>query len=283
MCEAGNEEMTHAWRQLTMKILNLEPSAAVPSAGKDTNDVHRFARVRDSHYDRIVERIHGDGSLLLDGLDEDSALRRRDELEQMIRKVGDVSALLWSQKAQTRWSILDFDRPFEFHARLQIVKAHPCMCLDEESHRYDGRRVEIVIEPAILALGSEEGKNYDQQRTRLPALGWWPEKDPEQTTPGPPPPKDALDLRSAHAGAVKTCNDGASQHERPAKRQKYGEKSANRSGTISEQQAGGQPVDVKTSAERTEGVSKQAPPSTATEQIASGKSEVSGPNLPTSR
>jgi hypothetical protein len=46
------------------------------------------------------------------------------------------------------------------------------MRLDCDSHEFDGRFVDMVIEPGILAWGNERGENYDQHKVWSPATVW---------------------------------------------------------------------------------------------------------------
>ncbi len=240
MHKPENPEITHAWRHMTVKLLNLDANSEVFDADKETGDVLPLARVRDSYYDQIVQKIHRDASVLVSSLDEDRSLRTFQELKHLVRTAGDVSALLWAQKAQMRWSKYNLGSEFTFSVDSSSVKAHPCMRLDSENHQYDGRRVQLVIEPAIFASGNEDGKNYDQWKVRLPAIGWLSEEDPDRSTPSRSPSPGTFDL-SAVVNADGTYDSCASQHERPAKRPKYGVESETLSQTHSVEQADGEP------------------------------------------
>lgn len=193
----GNQEMTHAWRQMTVQVLNLDDDKAAVGAAKDTDNVQTLAQVREEDCERIAEDICDHASYLLRPLDEIASRSQFEDLVYIIRTARDLSAMLWAQKTHMFTRKLDQDGSLIFRTDSASIRAHPCMCLDKSDHQFDGRPVQLVIEPAIYASGNEDGKNYDQWKVRLPAVGWLSKENTE------------------HAEEV------SSEPERPAKRPKF--------------------------------------------------------------
>lgn len=193
--------MTHAWQAATVKMLNLKDNSAGASAGEEKAEMEALARFRNAYYKRLAENIRGDAYFLLDGLDKDKSRTRLEDLVHLIRTTGDLSAELCEQKAQMRSSKRDLRTEFLFSIDSPSIKARPCMCLETGDRRYDGRRVQLIPEPALLAAGNEDGKNYDQSKIRMPGIGWLSKEDPKRITPSPSPPIEASDLRNTITNA----------------------------------------------------------------------------------
>jgi hypothetical protein len=242
-----------------VKILNLNSSSVHASADKEKDDGGSLAQVRDLYYRRLARRISDEGSLLMEKLPENEEFARFEELAQMIRTAGEVSAVLWAQNAQMRPSKRDIEGEFIFGNDSTSIRAHPCMCLGKSNRQYDGRRVQLIIEPALFAAGSENGKNYDQLKIRLPAIGWLSKEDPERTSPSPPPPKEGSDLPNTTKRGANANGDVGGDLERPSKRSKHAQVSEGFPLVDSARQTHEEQRDTRTSAEHTEGASTLAP------------------------
>jgi hypothetical protein len=204
-----------------VKILNLNGRSVDPSADINQDDAESLAHIRDLHYRRLARRIKDEGSSLIEEPDRNEQAAREDELLDMIRATGDISTLLWMQNAQLRPSKDDIDGDFIFSNDSTSVKAHPCMCLDENNRQYDGRRVQLIIEPALLAAGDEDGKNYDQLKIRLPAIGWLSKEDPDRNNPNQSAAEEGAGPHNNLKHTVVSNDDVDGELERPPKRLKH--------------------------------------------------------------
>jgi hypothetical protein len=209
---------------MTVKVLDLKNNRTGPNAdaGCEADGVETLSQVRDSYYKQVARKIRQDASLLVQKVQERDELTRYDELVEVIQASGEVSILLWAQKAQTKWIKSDTGGKFIFDNASQSVKAHSCMYLENGDRGYDGRRIQLVIEPAIYAFGNEYGKNYDQGKLRLPAIVWLSKEDPEQPTPSLGTATEGPDLLGKAAGANGSNGDVDDYLERAPKRQKIG-------------------------------------------------------------
>ncbi len=213
----GDEHLTQAWRHLTVKILNLKGSPASPDNHTETEDV-AMAQVRELYYRRLATRILDEGSHLIKDFHDKSRTIYLEELMQMIRASGEVSALLWAQKAHMTPRKVDIGGRFSFSNDSPSIKAHPCMCLDRMDGQYNGRDVMLVIEPALFASGDVGDKTA---RVWMPAVGWFSHESPDGTKANAlaSPPEGTCDI----AAETKRSQDVvSSQLERPTKRSKHG-------------------------------------------------------------
>jgi len=196
--------------------------------------------------------------LLIENFHGDERAARSEELLQMIRATGDISALLWTQNAQLRASKCDIEGEFVFNSDSTSIKAHPCMCLDKNNRQYDGRRVQLIIEPALLAAGDEDGKNYDQLKIRMPAIGWLSKEDPERANPSQSAPEGGVDLHNTVKRATTLEDDVDAEPERHSKRSKHAHVSEALPVVDSPRQSSKEGQEPRPSADRMEGVNKPA-------------------------
>ncbi|KAK2743026.1 hypothetical protein FQN57_004982 [Myotisia sp. PD_48] len=60
--------------------------------------------------------------------------------------------------------------PEEFTEGSDLMSAHRLHKLDVDDKRLDGSKVLVAIQPAIVALGTNDGEMYDKPRTWLKAI-----------------------------------------------------------------------------------------------------------------
>ncbi len=209
--------MTQAWRQLTVKILNLKGSLASPNIHEEKDNVGSLAPVRELYYRRLASKILDEGSHLIKDSHDKSRTLRVEELIQMIRASGEVSALLWAQKAHMTPSKVDIGGKFLFNNDSPSIKAHSCMCLDSMDCQYNGRDVMLVIEPALFASGDMDDKTT---RVWMPAIGWFSHESLDGTKANAASPTEGTCDTTTEA--KRSQDVVGSQLERPTKRSKHG-------------------------------------------------------------
>lgn len=151
-----------------MQLLNLpEVDGSRSEMGTDQLSV---ALTRERHYEKFAHGVTENVSILLNFQKGEGVALRFSQLLAIVSKAGEIASQLWSQKVHL--SCTQVDPSSVFSGNSKEMKAHPCMGLDEESHEFDGRQIDITIEPAIIAWGNERGENYDQCRIWVPATVW---------------------------------------------------------------------------------------------------------------
>lgn len=101
----------------------------------------------------------------------DSDTRKRvEELSEIIRIAGELSASLWKQKIFIEcWSLEELQNvPFSVASR--EMRAHHAHGLEDKDTKLDGGQVRMVVQPALLAFGNEEGKNYTEYKVWAKAV-----------------------------------------------------------------------------------------------------------------
>ena len=98
--------------------------------------------------------------------------QRHEELLDVMRNIGDLSSSLWKQRVFTvPWGMEKF-RKMQFSVDSRMMTAHPTHGLGDGDARLDGRTVQMVVQPAILAYGNEEGENFDESKVWAKAVVW---------------------------------------------------------------------------------------------------------------
>ena len=59
-----------------------------------------------------------------------------------------------------------------FYVTDKFLEAHAAHKLEEDSTALDGKHVEVVVQPAVIAYGNEDGKAYDKHKIWAKAVVW---------------------------------------------------------------------------------------------------------------
>ena len=158
-----------AWRAQTLQLLSPFLDAGLPANEPGANK--GLGKGLNRAYRRLATDLEGDFGPLLKKVTNDEALKRHDELFDICKEVGALSYKLWSQKTRME-CVFDFDSETLFDIRSQLMHPHASMLCDHDSTEFNGRCSELCVEPAILAYGNEQGKNYDYYKIWMAATVW---------------------------------------------------------------------------------------------------------------
>jgi hypothetical protein len=126
-----------------------------------------------SQYARILTQnfVNGSARFLLDPTITDA---RGGRLEEEINLAMQLSARLWSQRSRVGCLDLQVFHNTAFSASADYLEAHQSQEKDiDPPNFYDGLPVGIVVQPAIVAFGTEEGQGYSAiSRVWLKARVW---------------------------------------------------------------------------------------------------------------
>lgn len=130
-----------------------------------------LVKALNNEYRRLATSFEEMFEPLLKNVTEQEAIKRHDELVGICREAGNLAYKLWSQKTQMKLKMV-FGRKSLFHIRSEIMQPHASMLCDHDSHEYDGRIVELCVEPALLAFGNEQGQAYNEYKIWMSATVW---------------------------------------------------------------------------------------------------------------
>ncbi|KAL4745918.1 hypothetical protein BDW72DRAFT_198191 [Aspergillus terricola var. indicus] len=90
------------------------------------------------------------------------------ELLSLYRGAARLALVLWGQRASIATRTLH-ELP-RFRIENEELSAHRLHHLDEDDTRLDGKEALLLVQPAILAFGSESAEHYDQHKVWAPAV-----------------------------------------------------------------------------------------------------------------
>jgi hypothetical protein len=106
-----------------MQVLNL-PDFLATDLGNDV-ELLSVSMKTQHHYERVANKILGNASLLLKGLEQDDGNTRYEDLLSMVRDAGDFAAQLWAQRAQMSSVFDDGGQSAAFQINSEMFKAIP--------------------------------------------------------------------------------------------------------------------------------------------------------------
>ena len=146
----------------------VDPPAPGPQGPSDSlqGSTHR----KELYYSHIVSIFEsGDARVLFRPC---NVSQRYNDLLDIFRFTGDLFSSLWKQKvAIVSWGSEKFQKT-SFAIDSDLIMAHPVHSLEDGDSRMNGHSIQMVVQPAILAYGNEEGKNYEEFKVWAKAVVW---------------------------------------------------------------------------------------------------------------
>lgn len=159
-----NAKSTHQWRAQLLRIF--------ATAGGNPTLAACKARRANALAD---EFLNGPASLCLRQETEERAVDRVDFLKDEISQALDFSLQLWAQRS--RLDAMDL-KVFHRHSleryvhQSELMEPHQSQSSDAPED-YHGRRILMVVQPAVVAFGTEDGRDYGEiSRVWLKARVW---------------------------------------------------------------------------------------------------------------
>ncbi|PLB43424.1 hypothetical protein P170DRAFT_431366 [Aspergillus steynii IBT 23096] len=148
-----NPSEAHVWRSQTLRVLSAPPSTP--------NEESLLAqRVREVTSELAVDFLNGPvQALLRTPRTEAELVKRNQEVYSLYHSAGELALSLWTQRAFMKFHNLHGLK--RFRTGNPAMTAHPLQHLSEDDERLDGKRVLLVVQPAVVAYGDEEAQNYD--------------------------------------------------------------------------------------------------------------------------
>lgn len=117
-------------------------------------------RVREATSELAVDFLNGPVQALLRAPRSEAELvKRNQELYALYHSAGALALSLWTQRAFMKFHNLQGLR--RFRTGNPAMTAHPLQHLSEDDERLDGKRVLLVVQPAVVSYGNEDAQNYD--------------------------------------------------------------------------------------------------------------------------
>ncbi|KAL4785996.1 hypothetical protein BJX76DRAFT_355588 [Aspergillus varians] len=158
MTEEAGEAEAHLWRSQTIRSLS-------------NTETHAFLRARaEKSCSEFASGFLGSPVRVLlrpDAERDESNEKRFEDLQSLYKGAAQLALSLWGQRAFISCRGLQ-DLP-RFTVANELMSAHRLHQIDEDDTSLDGSKVLLVVQPAILAFGSEDAEHYDQHKVWAPA------------------------------------------------------------------------------------------------------------------
>ncbi|KAL2862594.1 uncharacterized protein BJX67DRAFT_295736 [Aspergillus lucknowensis] len=153
-----DESEAHIWRSQTLRNLS------------DGPEVSLQARIKTLCPKIVARFLSGPARGLLkpaaaNSSDADQCVQ---ELQSLYHGAAQLALSLWMQRASM--ACQDLQGLSFFTVDSPIMSAHRLHHLDEEDTALDGKKVLLVVQPAIIAYGSENAEHYDRYKVWAPAV-----------------------------------------------------------------------------------------------------------------
>ena len=153
-----------------MRLLD-QQEANSSSSGSSASQEARDRRMR--YYCKIMQHFESsDAKYLYRQCDEQDKSKRWEQLLEIFRSTGELTSKLWSQKVFI--SVLGakelLKQPFKVSSK--EFEAHASHKLEGGDTSLDGMSIQLVVEPAIVAWGNEQGESYDTRKVWSEGVVW---------------------------------------------------------------------------------------------------------------
>lgn len=173
---SGDVEGTHAWRCQLFRLLD-PPNAAEGTAAARIKDVAATSRELAAR-GLAMDLLNAVADLLIPAVDAEAA---EPGLEAILRTSAELSQTFWTRKQWIYYRGLTAlvpaglaDQPLKYQASATDMETHPLhsVDLDDDPEALDGREVVLLCNPAVVAFGTADGKDYDKTKLWRKAVVW---------------------------------------------------------------------------------------------------------------
>ncbi|KAF7946499.1 hypothetical protein EAE96_009496 [Botrytis aclada] len=160
----SNQEDAHVWRSQTLRLLL--PSI-VTGFSQAEEELHKMtedaiAKVADQEASKFLAGPAR--HLIADGL--------RDKIYAIHREAATISYNLWTRRTEMKcWTLKDLGCP-SFDPDGKYMTPHSSVAYENYDDQLKGRSISVIVHPLVAVCGTDEGKDYDQERVWVPAEVW---------------------------------------------------------------------------------------------------------------
>lgn len=158
LTRSANLLQANVWRSDTLR--HLFPSNDTDRGSQRLHE-QGDALLRQAARSAAVTFAQGPARLLLHEMSDAAAKSYQDELVCLFDKAARLSVMLWRERLAFECHYLHDLATQRFSIDGREMQAHPRHLLDDPTdHRLDGRRVQIVVHPSVVGLGTHDGDRY---------------------------------------------------------------------------------------------------------------------------
>ncbi|WPH02105.1 Hypothetical protein R9X50_00496000 [Acrodontium crateriforme] len=165
----------HVWRSDFMRLLSPQPSDT--DNGSESMR-HASREARNAACLKIARSLLGGASAFLVKTLQMPVDPKLKELEGLCRKAASLASKLWAQRPALECIGLTGLSRLPYNKESTIMKAHKLHQIDDPNDRsLDGRRVQIVVHPAVQVRGTYDAEAYNTSRIWAKSVVWLDERN----------------------------------------------------------------------------------------------------------
>lgn len=154
-----------------IQLLNAPPASQRSERGLEAS--YRLERRKRLALNDIAQKFSDGPARFLRNSTATSHAESNKAIFKIFQQAGDLSSQLWAQKTALEIKTYAELKRNHFTSRSSIMEAHSSHVLDDpEDQRLDGKLVQVVVHPAILSYGNNEGGDYSNFRVWAKASVW---------------------------------------------------------------------------------------------------------------
>ncbi|KAH8587067.1 hypothetical protein B0O99DRAFT_527398 [Bisporella sp. PMI_857] len=166
--KAANQEETHIWRSQTLRLL-------LPPVRKDASDAEQQLRhMTESSINRSAEQqaldfLAGPASYLIESKGNEESTSK---LKKIYSRAAGLSYMLWTRRTEMRCFTLHEIGNLAFNAESPYFDPDSLVKYDDHEDHLKGRMVTLIVHPLLQVYGTDEAKDYDQERVWAKGVVW---------------------------------------------------------------------------------------------------------------
>jgi hypothetical protein len=164
----ANQPDAHTWRSQTLRLL-MPPLGNDPSEGEEmlrSTTEECIARVAQQ---QASEFLAGPASFLIEHKTKTESIYK---LKRIYDEAAKQCFLLWTRRSNMKCCTLRDVSPLAFDADSTAFDPDPLVRHDDHKDQLKGRPITLLVHPLLLACGTDEAKDYDQQRVWAKGVVW---------------------------------------------------------------------------------------------------------------
>ncbi|QSZ31529.1 hypothetical protein DSL72_001096 [Monilinia vaccinii-corymbosi] len=165
----SNKDDAHIWRSQTLRL-------QLPSIATESSENEK--RLHDVTESMIAKAADRQASNFLEGaarylINIEARVRGEDKLKAIFHEAATMSYLLWTRRTslQFGYTLHDLNYPV-FNPDTKYWVPHSSVDYESHEDQLHGKAISILLHPLVMVYGTEDGKDYDQQRVWAPAEVW---------------------------------------------------------------------------------------------------------------
>ncbi|KAF5869579.1 uncharacterized protein Bfra_010775 [Botrytis fragariae] len=163
----SNKGDASTWRSQTLRLL-LPPAESASGTEMDLH--HRTEQmILDEADEQASKFLKGAAQYLVS---DEARADAGDKLKAIYREAATMSYKLWSRRTLLSCTTLsNLDHP-TFEPNNKYMVAHSSVDYEKHESLLYGKPISIIVHPCLIVFGTDDAKDYDQQRVWAPAEVW---------------------------------------------------------------------------------------------------------------